>query len=128
MIIFHNHHIIPRHMGGTDEPSNLLKVNTALHAFLHKMLYEEHGSEYDRIAWRCLTGQITNEEANIEATKAANTGKAPWNKGKKIGPQSPEMVKKRMDAMKEARERRKKEGPKPLQFSYTHYKLCISIW
>lgn len=83
MIIYHNHHIIPRHMGGTDEPSNILKVNTTLHAFLHKMLYEEHGSQYDRIAWQCLTGQITNEEANIQATKAANTGREPWNKGKK---------------------------------------------
>lgn len=82
MIRFHNHHIIPRHMGGTDEPSNLLKVNTALHAFLHKMLWEEHRNDYDRIAWQCLTGQITNEEANIQATKVANTGKSPWNKGK----------------------------------------------
>ena len=161
MIIFHNHHIIPRHMGGTDEPSNLLKVNTALHAFLHKMLWEEHGSDYDKIAWKCLSGQITNEEANIQATKASNTGRTPWNKGKtglqkstrkgiprteeerkmisegtkkamigvkcgtpkgtepwnkskKMGPQSPELVKKRMDAMREARERRKKEGPEAL--------------
>ena len=70
-------------MGGTDEPSNLLKVNTALHAFLHKMLWEEHGSEFDKVAWKCLSGQITNEEANIEATKITNTGRIPWNKGKK---------------------------------------------
>lgn len=69
-------------MGGTDDPSNLLRVNTALHAFLHKMLWEQHGSEFDKIAWKCLTGQITNEEANIEATKTANTGRTPWNKGK----------------------------------------------
>jgi hypothetical protein len=82
MIIYHKHHIIPRHMGGTDDPSNLIKVNTAMHAFLHKCLYEEHGNQYDFIAWKCLSGQITNEEANILATKASNTGKNPWNKGK----------------------------------------------
>jgi hypothetical protein len=62
-------------MGGSDEPSNLIKVNTAMHAFLHKLLWEEHGSQYDYIAWKCLSGQITNEEANIMATKVANTGR-----------------------------------------------------
>ena len=82
MIIYHKHHIVPRHMGGTDDSKNLIKVNTALHAFLHKLLWEEHGNQYDFIAWKCLSGQITNEEANILATKNANTGKHPWNKGK----------------------------------------------
>jgi hypothetical protein len=82
MIIYHKHHIVPRHMGGTDDPTNLIKVNTAMHAFLHKLLWEEHGNQYDFIAWKCLSGQITNEEANILATKVANTGKDPWNKGK----------------------------------------------
>ena len=82
MIIYHKHHIIPRHMGGSDDPSNLIKVNTALHAFLHKLLWEEHGHQYDYIAWKCLSGQISNEEANIMATKVANSGKIPWNKGK----------------------------------------------
>ena len=67
--------MIPRHRGGTDEPSNLLKVNVKLHAFLHKLLWEESGEQYDFIAWKCLSGQITNEEANILATKAANTGR-----------------------------------------------------
>lgn len=70
-------------MGGSDEPSNLLKVNTAMHAFLHKLLWEEHGNQYDYIAWKCLSGQISNEEANVMATKVANIGKDPWNKGKK---------------------------------------------
>lgn len=83
MIIWHNHHIVPRHMGGTDDPDNLIRVNTACHAFLHKCLYKEYGNDYDRIAWMCLSGQINNEEANIMATKAANIGKDPWNKGKK---------------------------------------------
>lgn len=70
-------------MGGTDDPSNLIKVNTAMHAFLHKLLWEEHNNEYDLIAWKCLSGQISNEEANIQATKVANKGRTAWNKGKK---------------------------------------------
>lgn len=51
-------------MGGTDDPSNLLKVNTALHAFLHKCLYEEHGRWEDKVAWKCLSGQVKGAEVN----------------------------------------------------------------
>lgn len=69
-------------MGGTDDPSNLIELTIEEHAEAHKKLYEEYGLEEDRIAWLCLSGQITNAEANILATKAANTGKTPWNKGK----------------------------------------------
>ena len=40
----HKHHIIPRHMGGTDEPSNLTPpISVALHAALHKDLWEHFG-------------------------------------------------------------------------------------
>ena len=70
-------------MGGTDDPSNLIELTVEEHAEAHRKLYEEHGNEYDLIAWRCLSGQINNMEANIQATKVANTGRAPWNKGKK---------------------------------------------
>ena len=38
------------------------------------MLWEEHGCEFDHIAWRCLAGIITEEEARIEAVKASVTG------------------------------------------------------
>ena len=50
MIVWHKHHIIPRHAGGTDEPSNLLKCNIAMHAFMHEQRYKELGDEYDNIA------------------------------------------------------------------------------
>ena len=82
-IYYHNHHIIPRHMNGTDDPSNLIKVNVAMHAFLHKLLWEEHSNQYDYIAWKCLSGQITNEEANRLANVHYHIGRDPWNKGKK---------------------------------------------
>jgi len=75
MSIYHKHHIVPRHMGGTDDPSNLIELTIEEHAEAHKKLYEEYGLEEDRIAWLCLSGQITNAEANILATKAANSGK-----------------------------------------------------
>ena len=84
MIKWHYHHIIPRHLGGTDDKSNLLRCNTALHAFLHKLLWEEKGDEYDRIAWLALSGQIGKEEANILATKRANTGRKLSEENRKI--------------------------------------------
>jgi hypothetical protein len=71
-------------MGGTDDPSNLIQLTVEEHAEAHRKLYEEHGNEYDRIAWQCLSGQINSMEATIQATKLANTGREPWNKGKKV--------------------------------------------
>ena len=62
-------------MGGTDDPSNLIKVNTALHAFLHRLLWEEYGKWEDKIAWKMLSGQISCAEAAQEARRLANLGK-----------------------------------------------------
>jgi hypothetical protein len=50
----HKHHIIPRHMGGTDDPSNLIELTPAEHAEAHKKLYEEHGRWQDYVAWQGL--------------------------------------------------------------------------
>jgi len=79
----HKHHIIPKHMGGSDDPSNIIELTVEDHAEAHRKLWEEHGIQYDFIAWRCLSGQITNEEAQKEAVRFANTGRPSWNKGKK---------------------------------------------
>ena len=75
MPIYHRHHITPKHMGGTDDPSNIVIVTIEEHANLHKQLWEDLGHEEDRIAWLCLSGQITNAEAIILAVKKANTGR-----------------------------------------------------
>lgn len=75
MTIYHKHHIIPKHMEGSDDPSNLVEVTIEEHANLHKQLWEELGNEEDRIAWLCLSGQITKAEAIILAIKKANTGR-----------------------------------------------------
>ena len=45
MTIYHVHHIIPKHMGGTDDPSNLTQLTIEEHAEAHRILYEEHGNE-----------------------------------------------------------------------------------
>lgn len=58
----HKHHIIPKHAGGTDHPSNIVELSIAEHAEAHKLLYEENGKEYDRFAWLGLAGLIGREE------------------------------------------------------------------
>lgn len=63
----HIHHIIPRHMGGTDDPKNLIEVTIEQHAFLHKQLWEDLGHKEDYIAWRMLSGSINVSEAKKEA-------------------------------------------------------------
>ncbi len=71
--MYHTHHIIPKHMGGTDDPSNLVKVTIEEHAEMHKMLFEEHGKIEDYWAWKGLAGVIPKKELikemMIEASK-----------------------------------------------------------
>lgn len=58
MNIYHAHHIIPKHSGGTDDPSNIVRLTVEEHAAAHKKLYELHGNEYDRIAYLGLLKNI----------------------------------------------------------------------
>jgi len=62
-------------MGGTNDPSNLVELTVEEHAEAHRKLYEEHGSTYDFVAWKALSGQITSDEARRLATIIANTGR-----------------------------------------------------
>lgn len=59
----HIHHIIPKHMGGTNDPSNLVELTVADHAAAHRILFEQYGKIQDYIAWQGLEGRIDKEEA-----------------------------------------------------------------
>jgi HNH endonuclease. len=60
--MIHRHHVIPRHMGGSDDPSNIIELTVEEHAAAHKELYEKYGKEEDKFAWLGLSGQIGKEE------------------------------------------------------------------
>ena len=47
----HKHHIIPKHLGGSDDESNLIELTIEEHAEEHRKLYEKYGNEKDKIAW-----------------------------------------------------------------------------
>lgn len=63
----HIHHIVPRHMGGTDDPTNLVELSKQEHAEAHLKLYEEHGKLEDLGAYYLLSGQ-TDEAAKISSS------------------------------------------------------------
>jgi hypothetical protein len=61
----HKHHIIPRHMGGTDDPSNLIALTVEQHAEAHRLLYEQYRHWQDYVAWQGLA----KLDANFDAAK-----------------------------------------------------------
>lgn len=65
----HRHHIKPKHAGGSDDEDNLVDLTVEEHAEAHRLLWEKYGSKWDYIAWKTLSGRMTNEEARIAAAK-----------------------------------------------------------
>lgn len=58
----HKHHIIPKHMGGTDDPSNLIELTVPEHAAAHLSLYEQYGKKEDLCAYYMLSGRNQDPE------------------------------------------------------------------
>lgn len=78
----YKHHVIPRHewkrrfgnLVGFNALDNIVWLTLEQHIGAHRRLAED-GSEFDRIAYQRMSGQIGKEEATIQATKLANTGR-----------------------------------------------------
>ena len=58
----HKHHIIPKHIGGSDDPSNIVLLTVEEHAEAHRILFEQYGRKEDELAWKGLAGIIGKEE------------------------------------------------------------------
>ena len=85
----HLHHIVPKHLGGTDEPENLVELTIEEHAEAHRQLYEQHGRWEDYLAWQGLSGLMDREQLVIQMlSEAGKKGAAKTNamKTKKRGP------------------------------------------
>lgn len=70
----HKHHIIPKHAGGTDDPSNLIELSIEEHADAHRLLYEQYNRWQDKVAWLSLSGIMKEEERIYEILKNSNPG------------------------------------------------------
>ena len=96
----HIHHIIPKHMGGTDDPNNLVELTVEEHAEAHRKLYEQYGHWQDKIAYDMLSGQIGLDDAIQAARGAANRGKK----------RSPETIAKLKESCRLRTERQRADG------------------
>lgn len=67
-VIYHRHHVVPKHAGGTDDPSNMTcPLTIEEHAEHHRYRYEMLGEWQDRLAWKSLCGLI-NTDVNWHGT------------------------------------------------------------
>jgi hypothetical protein len=65
----HKHHITPKYRGGTDDSSNLVEVTVTQHAMFHYCNWQLWGDKRDWLAWKGLTGEISQEERIFELRK-----------------------------------------------------------
>lgn len=47
---YHRHHLVPRHMGGSDDDDNIVYLTKQEHINAHLELYEKYGKDQDRRA------------------------------------------------------------------------------
>jgi hypothetical protein len=71
-ITYHKHHIIPKHMGGTDDSANIVYLTVPEHIAAHQLLYEQYGKIEDALAVRILSGWMNDDETVRELTKLGN--------------------------------------------------------
>jgi hypothetical protein len=96
----HIHHIIPKHMGGTDDLSNLIELTVKEHAEAHRLLYEQHGHWQDYCAWQALSGRLGQEEILRMKQGMANKGKK----------RSPDTIAKMKESCRLRTERQRADG------------------
>lgn len=70
----HKHHIVPRHMGGSDDPSNIIELSVEEHAEAHRKLYEAHGRVQDKVAWMGLAKLAPMKELIAELQREIKLG------------------------------------------------------
>lgn len=80
----HKHHIIPRHAGGTDDPTNLIELSVEEHAEAHRVLYEQYGKVQDRRAWMGLAKIMSSKEIITEILKSPKTKEHKQNIAKSL--------------------------------------------
>jgi len=96
----HIHHILPKYLGGSDDPSNLVELTVDEHAEAHRLLYEQHSNWQDYCAWQALSGRIGQEEALRMAQGMANKGRK----------RTPEQIERIREAARKRVERHRVDG------------------
>jgi hypothetical protein len=105
----HKHHIIPKHRGGSNEPSNLVEVTPTQHAMFHYCEWKLWGDYKDFCAYKMILGDVKNPEFRSARAKAFSHKLV--EAARKAGIYDPEVSKERaMKGNKSQREKFEKEG------------------
>lgn len=96
-------------MGGSDDPSNIVRLTIEEHVQAHKELYEKHGNEYDRIAFLALSGILENQDIILLTLKEAGRQTGIKNKGKFKGRTAPNKDSKMSEDQKQKISKTRKE-------------------
>ena len=80
----HTHHIIPKHMGGTNDKSNLVELTVRQHALAHKKLYKKYGHWQDKLAYESLLKLKDRHEITKEIQRRTGL----MSKGRKLSEQA----------------------------------------
>ncbi len=101
----HKHHIIPKYIGGTNDPENLVRVTVTQHAMFHFCNYQLWGNEEDKLAWKGLSRQMSFDEGRLELYRL--NGRRTYENKTALFAMSPE---RRSEVSKKAVETNKKNG------------------
>jgi hypothetical protein len=63
---FHRHHVVPRHLGGTDAPSNLVMLHPYDHAIAHFVRWKMYGTDGDAWAFNRLKGWLDDGSFTVK--------------------------------------------------------------
>jgi hypothetical protein len=83
-IYYENHHIIPKHMGGNNEPDNLILLTFREHIIIHFLLWKIHNRIGDKLM--CLMRSNQKEESQelrvkmaVEKNRTSGLGFKNWS-------------------------------------------------
>jgi len=104
----HKHHLIPKYLGGSNEPQNLVEDSPTQHSMFHYCNWCLWGNDQDKIAWKALAGYSTKEEIIHQVISLA---------GKKGGKVAKESGKLRAAALKQPKSVRQMNGKKLINYA-----------
>lgn len=81
-VYYESHHIIPKHMGGTNDPDNLVLLTFREHILAHYMLWRIHGKDGDRLMYLLRSNQ-TDESQKLRIDMAVKANRT-YGKGFKL--------------------------------------------